>query len=683
MARLSYRPIGHPLPPGATIPDDTQRAHCHVAQARDEINRGWGESYDERVKKKNKLTTRERLQLLADPGTALLPIGTFVNHGRHFGKPPRTAPAAGVITAFAVVHQRYIVVIANDNTVASGAWWPQSPEKIQRAQQIALRLRLPVIYLVDCSGLFLPEQANTFPGALGAGRIFKQNAELSAAGVPQLAAVMGDCIAGGAYMPIISDKVFMTEQAYMVIAGAALIKGAKSQAITSHTIGGPNVHVHRSLCADQRVPDDPAAIAHLRREIAKLPTSAVPFYRQQDPPLPSPYPAQDLYHLLPADHTRSYDMRQVLARLLDGALFAEVLPERGQEIITGIGHISGLALGIVANDPELTADPDRPGQSRPGAILYRDGIDKTAAFVRACDDDGLPILWLQDVAGFDVGPDAESQGLLGHGSNLLYTIATLQVPVLTVLLRKASGAGYYAMAGRPFDPVLQLATPLTRLAVMEGRTLAIGAFHTKLDDHFEIATTDPQERATIAAAMHAVEAQIESDMDPLRAAANLDVDELVDLAQIPAYLNAMLQMCYQSTGHRRIKNRRIWSLNTLALYPPTARPCAAADLEPAPPPPHHCPAQDEILVCAPIDGLFFRRPNPDAPAYLNPGETAQPGAVLGLIEVMKLYYEVRFQPANGHPARLVTCLAEDAVAVTAGTPLFALRRLDSQPVDQV
>jgi len=231
-----------------------------LADKRSAVERGWGEDYAARVHKKGKLTARERLARLADADTRPLEVLKFVNHGRRFGE--LESPAAGVITAYARVEGRWTMVIANDNTVASGSWWPQTPEKIERAQQMALRLRLPVIYLVDCSGLFLPEQSRSFPGRTGAGPIFKQNSLLSAAGVPQLAGVFGDCIAGGGYMPIISDVVYMTEQAYMVVAGAALVKGAKAQHITSLSIGGPDVHVHLSRCADHRVPDDCRRLDH-------------------------------------------------------------------------------------------------------------------------------------------------------------------------------------------------------------------------------------------------------------------------------------------------------------------------------------------------------------------------------------------------------------------------------------
>src|SRR5512143_3677682 len=284
MAFVPLVPIGSPL---AGIVDERTAADQRAALAlledrlrarRTEVHAGWGPTYVDRVHKKGKLTSRERLVRLADPGTRPFEVCTFVNYGEVFPGDQKS-PAAGVVTAFTRVEGRWCMVIANDNTVASGAWWPRTPEKIQRAQMMAMRLRIPTIYLVDCSGLFLPEQSKSFPGARGAGHIFKMNSLLSANGVPQIAGVFGDCIAGGGYMPIISDRVYMTEQAYMVIAGAALIRGAKSQHLSSHDIGGPHVHVHVSNCGDERVPDHQTLILKIREEIKRLPSSAAPYYR--------------------------------------------------------------------------------------------------------------------------------------------------------------------------------------------------------------------------------------------------------------------------------------------------------------------------------------------------------------------------------------------------------------------
>jgi 3-methylcrotonyl-CoA carboxylase beta subunit len=570
MAKIYLRPIGTPRD---GVLDDTTFAarvaamegrEARFVEARDVVQDGWGDRGRARVHRKGKLTTWERLDLLKDDGASLLPVGTLVNYGLEFGDRKQSSPGAGVVTAFTRVHDRWVLVIANDNTVASGSWWPLTPEKIERGQEMARRLKVPVLYLVDCSGLFLPEQANTFPGAKGAGHIFKMNALLAAEGVPQIAGVFGDCIAGGGYMPIISDKVYMTEQAYMVIAGAALIKGAKSQNLSSHGIGGPDVHVGVSGCADFRVPDDAHCIDAMRREVADLPSSAVPYYRYGVDAAPPRFPPSELTGLLPADHRISYEVREVIARLVDASLFWEVLPEIGKEIVTGIARISGLYVGILANHSGLVDDPDGGGK-RPSGILYKQGIAKLSAFSRACNADGIPIVWLQDISGFDIGPQAERHGLLGYGSSLIFTNSTNEVPMATVLLRKASGAGYYAMSGLPYDPTIQLSTPVTRLSVMEGRTLAIGAFNTKLDDDFNILAETEEERAKIAAGMKAVEERIEADMDPIASARQMDTDEVVLVSELRERLVAWTEMTYQAMGVRRIKNPRIWSLHDLQL----------------------------------------------------------------------------------------------------------------------
>jgi acetyl-CoA carboxylase carboxyltransferase component len=568
MAKVVLEPIGSALAGPTALAHARQLRRMsalgeELEREREVVRAGWGPEYVERVRTKGKLPTWERIERLRDPDSAVLPIGTLVNHRRTFGPDARTSPGAGVVTAFVRVHGRFTVVIANDNTVASGSWWPQTPEKIQRAQEIALRLRLPVIYLVDCSGLFLPEQSNTFPGRTGAGAIFRMNSLLSAAGVPQIAGVHGDCIAGGGYMPIISDVVYMTEQAYMVIAGAALIKGAKSAHIESIDIGGPDVHVHLSRCADHRVPDDEILLRALRAEVAKLPSPACEYYRYGAAPAEPRFDPGEIEGLFPEDHRMGYDMRQVLARLLDDSLFWEVLPHTGLEMICGVGRVGGLYTAFIANNPALTDHPAEADLKRPGGILYREGIAKISQFSRSCNDDGIPIVWLQDISGFDIGVEAEKQGLLGYGSSLIYTNSTNGVPMITVLLRKASGAGYYAMTGMPYRPVLQLATPITRLSVMEGRTLAIAAFRTKLDDDFNIESRDESERERVQRGMRQVEERIEADMDPMLAAARRDVDEVVRPAELRAWLEAIVAMSYQSAGYRRIKNPRIWSLHDL------------------------------------------------------------------------------------------------------------------------
>ncbi|HHO53326.1 MAG TPA: propionyl-CoA carboxylase, partial [Deltaproteobacteria bacterium] len=432
MARILLHPIGADLDQILGVGEvASNRAHTStldqsLEEAAATVRAGWGERYVQRVHDKGKWTARERIEALVDEGTEVLSLGTFVNWGRSFEGSRRGSPGAGVITVLARIQGRICVVIANDNTVASGAWWPLTPEKIERAQSVALRLRLPVIYLVDCSGLFLPEQSRSFSGATGAGHIFTMNARLADAGVPQLAGVFGDCIAGGGYMPIISDRVFMTEAAYMVIAGAALIKGAKSQHLTSLDIGGPEVHVHQSRVADERVPDDATAVQLLREEVGLLPTSAADFYRRGTSAAPPRFDPAELSALFPTDPRQVYDIEQVLARLVDGSLFHELLPGVGREMVTGVARIGGLWVGLIANRQGIIEEPG-VGR-RAGGVLYREGIAKISAFSRVCSEDGLPLVWLQDISGFDIGIEAERLGLLGYGSNLIYANSTQRAP---------------------------------------------------------------------------------------------------------------------------------------------------------------------------------------------------------------------------------------------------------------
>ncbi len=669
MAYLSLRPIGHALvnlADAASSERTAREASLREAELDEKlavVRAGWGA---ERVHEKGKRTTWERLALLADEGSEILPLQSLANWGRTFKGSKKLAPGAGVVNALVTVHGRQTMVIANENTVASGSWWPLSPEKIQRGQQIALKLKIPVIYLVDCSGLFLPEQALSFPGARGAGHIFKMNSLLAANGVPQIAGVFGDCIAGGGYMPIISDRVYMTEQAYMVIAGAALIKGAKSLKLTSLDIGGPEVHVHQSACADARVPDDEVCILRIRDEIARLPSSGADFYRGGVVAAAPAFPTADLASIVPADPRQVYDMREVLARLVDDSLFAEIMGEVGPEMIVGVGRVGGLWCGFIANNLEPTPHPELPGRQRAGGILYREGIAKISAFSRACNEDGIPVVWLQDIAGFDIGVEAEAQGLLGYGSSLIYTNSTNTTPMITVLLRKASGAGYYAMAGLPYDPVLQLSTPLTRLAVMEGRTLAIAAFNTKLDDDFEIASEDPVERVQIRAQMDETAARIEADMDPVAAAARMDTDEVVPLGRLRVHLERVLEAAWQTP--RRVRNPRIWSLHDLAaLTRPRGAGAAAAA------------RGVELVVEAPVEGLtpvrvasdgtFWLRPGPRDPAFLEANAAVAVGTTVGLLEVMKTFASVR----SGSAGTLERYAVADGAAVNAGDVIAWLR----------
>ncbi len=642
--RIPVKPIGTPLTIDAQATqnaDAISHKEASLLEKRAVVHEGGGQKYIDRTHAKGKMTAWERIVHICDEDAPILPVGTLVNWGRIFqdGSRERMAPGAGLFTVFTKVHDKWVMIIANDNTVASGSWWPKTPEKIQRAQEMARKFRIPVLYLVDCSGLFLPEQSKSFPGLTGAGHIFYKNAELSAEGIPQIAGVFGDCIAGGGYMPIISDRVFMTEQAYMVIAGAALIKGAKSLQLTSLDIGGPEVHVHQSGCADVRVPDDQTCLDKMRAEVAKLPSSALEYYRYGTDPQTPLYDPSELPHLFPTDHRHAYDIREVVARLVDGSLVHEFLPSMGREIFTAVVRISGLWVGIAANVQEPQPHPHRAGH-RPGGILYREGISKLATFSRACNDDGIPIVWLQDISGFDIGVEAEAQGLLGYGSSLIYSNSTTRAPVMTVLLRKASGAGYYAMHGLPYKPIMQLSTCLTRQSVMEGQTLAIAAFNTKLDDDYQILTQDPEERAKIEKGMAKVAARIEGDMDPVLSASQMDTDEVICLVELRERLCAFAEMSYQSIGHRRVKNPRIWSIHDLNVLTTGITHAADTTETEADTEQWDVPDGATVLV-APMDGSFWSKPSPDQPAFVNAGDRIEKGQTIGLIEVMKTFTPIK------------------------------------------
>ena len=682
MAHVPLKPIGNPRK--SVIDDRTFADHRknladrseRLSALRAEARAGWGEHYVERVHAKGRLTARERVDRLRDPGSPLYEVGTLVNHGETFDG--LRSPSAGVVTAFVRIADRFCMVIASDNTVASGAWWPRSPEKIERAQAMALKLKIPTVYLVDCSGLFLPEQRRSFGGARGAGHIFKMNSLLSDSGVPQIAGVFGDCIAGGGYMPIISDRVYMTEQAYMVIAGAALIKGAKSTRITSLDIGGPEVHVHESGCADVRVPDDETLLACIRTEVGRLPSSGADFYRGGVPGIEPAFPTAELSGLIPTDHREAYPAEEVLARLCDQSLFWEVLPHMGREMICGIGRLGGLYAGFIINRQGLFPDPDRPGQQRPAGILYRDGIAKISAFSRACDADGIPFIWLQDIGGFDIGLEAERHGLLGLGSSLIYTNSTNRVPMFTVLLRKASGAGYYAMAGLPYDPVVQLSAPISRLSVMEGRTLAIASYGTKLDDDFRIRSDDPEERTVIERGMAEVEARIEGDMDPVVAASQMDTDEIVQLHELRDWLAALIEMTYQGSGQRRIKNPRIWSLHDLVLLGERGGRVTKAEhavdaVRLVKPPPSRTAAPEGLVFRAPLTGRIYFRPSPDEAPFVEVGDVIDRGTTVCLMEAMKSFNRI---PYGGEllpeRARVVRFPIEDGSDVDQDMPIMEL-----------
>jgi acetyl-CoA carboxylase carboxyltransferase component len=408
---------------------------------------------------------------LCDDGARFVELGLLVAYDRYDGQ----APGAGVVTGVGIVHGRPVVVVANDATVKAGSWWPETITKMLRAQEVAMRCRIPIVYLVDSAGVNLPYQGGVFPGQYGASRIFYYNSIMRRyLRVPQLAAVMGPCIAGGAYLPALSDLIVMVKgTSFMGLGGPNLVKGATGQTIDSETLGGAVTHTEISGVAHYAAENDDDCLRLLRELVAQLPPereapSGVGARSAGDEPA-------RLYDLLPADHRMSYDMHAILRAIVDDGALVEFQEHLAREMICGDARIGGIAIGVIANQRGLIKT--RPGEKpRFGGIVYAESAEKVAFFIDRCDRQGIPLLFVQDVSGFMVGPEAEHEGIIRAGARFVEAMATARVPKIVLTVNHASGAGYYAMAGQGFDPDFIFSWPTGRMAVMEGES-AVQAVH--------------------------------------------------------------------------------------------------------------------------------------------------------------------------------------------------------------
>ncbi len=439
------------------------------------LREGGGIAKTDRQHAQGKLTARERITLLSDADSRFLEIGLLLAYDKYDGQ----APAAGVVTGLAIVRGREIVVVANDATVKAGSWWPETIQKILRAQEIAMRCRIPIVYLVDSSGVNLPYQGGVFPGQYGASRIFYYNSIMRRyLRIPQFSAVMGPCIAGGAYLPALSDVILMVEStSFMGLGGPNLVKGATGQVIDSESLGGASTHTEISGVAHYKVADDQACIAKLRELIDRLPIAP----GSPDPARTKRFVsnahrlAESLQNILPADHRMSYDMHALLRAIVDDGRLDEMQEGLAREMICGDATIDGIPVGIIANQRGLVKG--RPGERpRFGGIIYAESAEKVAYFIDRCDRQGIPLIFVQDVSGFMVGPEAEHEGIIRAGARFVEAMATAIVPKITLTVNHASGAGYYAMAGQGFDPDFVFSWPTGRMGVMEGEA-AVQAVH--------------------------------------------------------------------------------------------------------------------------------------------------------------------------------------------------------------
>ena len=433
------------------------------------IEQGGGPSGIERQHRHGRLTARERIALLVDAGTAFTELGLFAawNMYREYGG----APAAGVITGIGTVQGRQVMIIANDATVKAGAFFPMTCKKIIRAQVIAERARLPLLYLVDSAGVFLPLQEDVFPDTDDFGRIFRNNAVFSAMGIPQYAAIMGNCVAGGGYLPVLCDTLLMTEGSGLYLAGPALVKAAIGQEVSSEDLGGAAMHAQISGTIDFREKDDPACITRLRsllqasRAALPAPTPAVPSVQ------PSRAPTE-VTSVIRVEPGQQYDMTELLGCLVDANSMDEYRAEFGQSLVCGYARIGGFALGIVANQKKLTQKKMAGGKAGPSvatnmpAVIYDDSADKAARFIMDCNQRKIPILFVHDTNGFMVGRDSEQGGIIRSGAKMVNAMANCVVPKLVLIVGGSYGAGNYAMCGRAFDPLLTLAWPNAKCSVM-------------------------------------------------------------------------------------------------------------------------------------------------------------------------------------------------------------------------
>ncbi|MGI9139689.1 MAG: acyl-CoA carboxylase subunit beta [Gemmatimonadaceae bacterium] len=444
-----------------------------VRKLESEIAKGGGDVRIAKVHEQGKLTARERIDGLRDKGTRFLEIGMLIAHDRYEGQ----APAAGVVTGISAVHGRLCVMVANDPTVKAGSWWPETIPKILRAQEIAMRCRIPIIYLVDSAGVNLPYQGGVFPGQYGAARIFYYNSIMRRyLRIPQLAAVMGQCVAGGAYLPALSDVILMVKgTSFMGLAGPNLVKGATGEVVDSETLGGAVMHTEVSGVAHYAVENDADCLEKLRDLVNQLPSQMSVHAGDGSAASPTDSGSGDrLYDLLPTDHRMSYDMLALLGAIVDDGELIEFQPELAKEMICADARIGGIPVGIIANLRELVK---RPGQKpRIGGIIYTESAEKTAFFIERCDKQKLPILFVQDVSGFMVGAEAEQSGIIRAGARFVEAMATARSPKIVLTVNHASGAGYYAMAGQGFDPDFIFTWPTGRMGVMEGES-AIQAVH--------------------------------------------------------------------------------------------------------------------------------------------------------------------------------------------------------------
>ena len=500
------------------------------------IAEGGGAKAIESQHAKKRLTARERLAMLVDPDSDFLELALFAAYGMY--EEWGGAASAGVVTGIGRVAGRLVMIVANDATVKAGAFFPMTAKKVIRAQTIALENHIPTLYLVDSAGVFLPLQEDVFPDQDDFGRIFRNNAVMSAQGIPQMTAIMGMCVAGGAYLPVMTDHILMTEGSGLFLAGPALVQAAIGQKYTAEELGGATMHAEISGTVDYKEPNDHLCIARLRSLVGKLghfakaPFDKAAFDSEKDKPM---YAAEDLNTLIDPDPAKaasnSYDMHEVIARLADRSEFDEYKPGYGRTVLCGYARMGGFAVGIVANQKQHQAATAPDGQKRTefGGVIYAESADKAARFIMDCNQNLVPLIFLHDVNGFMVGRDAEWTGIIRSGAKMVTAVANSVVPKITVILGGSFGAGHYAMCGKAYDPRFIFAWPTARYAVMSGASAASTLVEIKIRqlERGGKKLTEEEKKEVI----NSIQASYDEQTDIRYAAARLWVDAIIDPAK--------------------------------------------------------------------------------------------------------------------------------------------------------
>ncbi|GLB49777.1 acyl-CoA carboxylase subunit beta [Neptunitalea lumnitzerae] len=509
------------------------------------IYKGGGEKRIEKLHSEGKLTARERIDYLLDTDTHSIEIGALAGDGmyeEHGG-----CPSGGVVVKIGYVSGKQVIVVANDATVKAGAWFPITGKKNLRAQEIAMENKLPIIYLVDSAGVYLPMQDEIFPDKEHFGRIFRNNAQMSSMGITQIAAVMGSCVAGGAYLPIMSDEALIVDKTGSIfLAGSYLVKAAIGESIDNETLGGATTHCEISGVTDYKMKDDKEALDTIKKIVGKIGDPEVAGYNRIKPAAPTENQA-DIYGILPKSRTDQYDTKEIIKRLVDGSEYEEYKEGYGKTIITCYARIDGWAVGIVANNRKLVKT--KQGEMQFGGVIYSDAADKATRFIANCNQKKIPLVFLQDVTGFMVGSKSEHGGIIKDGAKMVNAVANSVVPKFTIVMGNSYGAGNYAMCGKAYDPRLIAAWPSAELAVMSGNSAA------KVLMQIEKASLKKKGEVLDQAKEEELFAKIKSKYDaqvsPYYAAARLWTDAIIDPLDTRKWISMGIEAANQAPIEKR------------------------------------------------------------------------------------------------------------------------------------